>query len=442
MQTAWKGLMAMKVIATGRRRLSGRNFMSNTNYWVAMTLMVMLGLVALPALSAEPGTTNTPSMTDRTTSVCTFVQSNKVIGARVQNNSGDKLGTIDDIVLTADRHMVLYAVLSHGGAMGIHEKYFAVSWSALTVQAKEPGKIDYLVLDIPKDTLSNSQGFDHKNWPVSADTTLFKVPMAHEERETGTLTSISRYQKVSELSGLTVQNTQKESLGDIECLMIDQRKGKVNFALVGYGGVMGVREKLSPVPWKSIEIQPEQKIAMLQADKNKLTSLSFLMKDYPNFSDRQYTDRIFRTYNIEPPAHVAAEPKEAMSFDAWKADSDYNKKYDVSKLTTSEGTVQSLGTFHIEANSAPGLLIELKTEKGDVMVVHAGPSAFAQSKSFTLATGDKISVSGTQIEFDSKTILMAGEVKRGNDTLTLRDSSGKVQWDVNELQKIGTESSK
>ena len=414
-----------------------------------MTLMVMAGLMTLPAIAAGPGMTDNPSMTDRPATDEMFVQSNRVIGARVQNNSSDKLGTIEDIVLTTDRHMVLYAVLSHGGAMGIHEKFFAVPWCCLTVQAKEAGKIDYLVLDIPKDTLDSSQGFDHKNWPVSADTTLFKPSAANaamkehmtQGHETGNLTSIDRYQKVSELSGLTVQNAQKESLGDIECLLIDQRKGRVTFALVGYGGVMGVREKLSPVPWQSIEIQSEQKIAMLQADKNKLDSLSFLMKDYPNFSDRQYTDRIFRTYNIERP-HVAAEPKEAMSFDSWKADSDYNKKYDVSKLTTSEGTVQSLGTFHIEANSAPGLLIELKTEKGDVMMVHAGPSAFAQSKSFTLATGDKISVTGTQVEFDSKTILMAGEVKRGNDTLTLRDSSGKVQWDVNELQKTGTESSK
>lgn len=443
MRAAGESLTAMASSPPGGADSPGRIFMSHTNWWVTVILVAMAALVVSPAIAAGPGATDNPSMTDRPASTEMFLQSNKIIDARVQNTSGEKLGTIEDIVLCSDHRMVLYTVLSHGGAMGIHEKYFAVPWSALTVQTKE-GKIDYLVLDVSKDTLNNSQGFDHKNWPVHADTTLFKAAAESSDKaamgsEAGNSSSITKFQKVSQLTGLSVSNQQKESLGDIECLLIEQEHGKAQFALVSYGGVLGVGEKFSPVPWQAIEIQPEQHMAMLNADRSKLDSLSFVMKDYPNFSDRQYRDRIFQTYNIQP-GRVAAEPKEA-SFDAWKADSDYNKKFDASKVTTIEGTVQSVGSFHI-GDSAPGLRIRVQTEKQDVLLVHAGPCAFAKSKNFNLASGDKISVTGSQIEHNGRTILMASEIKKGNDTLTLRDSSGKVQWDVNELQKMGTESEK
>ena len=182
-----------------------------------MTLVAMAGLVVLPVLAADPGTDN-PSMAVRPTSADMFLQSGKLIDARVQNTSGEKLGTIEDIVLTADHRMVLYAVLSHGGAMGIHEKYFAVPWSALTVQTKDR-KVDYLVLDISKDTLGNAQGFDHKNWPLQADTSLFKTSVAGPAVEAGNQSAITKCQRVSELTGLSVRNQQKESLGDIECLL-------------------------------------------------------------------------------------------------------------------------------------------------------------------------------------------------------------------------------
>ncbi len=158
--------------------------MYRMNWWLAMALVAMAGLAALPAIAAGPAPTVQPSMTKPLATGCMFAQSSKVIGAGVQNNSGEKLGTIDNIVLTTDRQTVLYAVLSHGGTMGIHAKYFAVPWSALTVQAKGC-KVDHLVLDITKAALDKAAGFDHKLWPVSADTTLFKVPWPPENPRAG-----------------------------------------------------------------------------------------------------------------------------------------------------------------------------------------------------------------------------------------------------------------
>ena len=398
------------------------------NWWMATALAAMSGLAALPALGAGPGTT-----------ADLFVQSDNVIGARVQNLHDEKLGTIKDIVLTPDRQMVLYAVLCRGGELGAPEQYFAVPWSALTVQTKD-GKIEFLSLDISGDLLDKTGGFDHKNWPLRADTTRFKASIPHgefnstviQESDTRKQGRITKYQKASELTGLTVRNEQEVNLGDLECVLINE--GKVAFALVSFGGLMGVGEKYSPVPWRVVQIEPERNVAMIPADKTKLESLSFQMKDYPTYSDPRYTAKIFTAYNARPEHRVAATPRDIMPFDVWKADSDYNKKFDASKMTTIEGTVHSVGSFYLE-NSAPGLRIRLQAKGEITVLVHGGPKAFAQGRNFTLAPGDKISATGSQVDFDGRTILMAGEIKKGDETLTLHDSKGNVRWNVNELRK-------
>lgn len=411
--------------------------MSQVKWWVAVMVMAMMG-AAFPALAAENGS-QTPAVSAGNGSSDMLIRSDKFIGARVQNSSGEKLGTIHDIVLGPGHRMVLYAVLSHGGAMGIGEKYFAVPWQSLTPTLQEQGKVDFVTLNISKDELDKAQGFDHKNWPDRPDTTLFKTQISErrgerlilgretEMREGG----IMKYQKVSEINGLDVKNDRNESLGDVSFLLIGP-KGLVRFAAISHGGFLGAGEKYSAVPWQAIRLDTSRDLALLNVDKKLLEENSFVEKDYPNFSDRQYTMKLYQLYKVEPGSVTARET--TMNFDAWKEGSDYNKHFDSSKVTTLEGTVQEVGQFTVSEGAAPGLMIMLKTDKGEMMTVHGGPLAFSESKNFKLASGDKISVTGCQVSMEGKTVLMAGEIKKGGETLLLRDKDGKIQWDVTTLQ--------
>lgn len=60
-------------------------------------------------------------------------RASKVRGATVVNESGDRIGTIDDIIITRDGRES-YAVLSVGGFLGLGEHLVAVPYSQLAMQ--------------------------------------------------------------------------------------------------------------------------------------------------------------------------------------------------------------------------------------------------------------------------------------------------------------------
>ncbi len=86
-------------------------------------------------------------------------------GDDVVNLQGDKLGSIEDIMLDVRSGRVAYAVLSFGGILGMGDKLFAIPWGALTLDADRK----CFVLDVPKDRLQNAPGFDKDHWPSMAD---------------------------------------------------------------------------------------------------------------------------------------------------------------------------------------------------------------------------------------------------------------------------------
>jgi sporulation protein YlmC with PRC-barrel domain len=86
-------------------------------------------------------------------------------GDKVYNMDGEDLGEIEDIMLDVRSGRIAYAVLAFGGVMGIGEKFFAIPWSALTLDADR----ECLVLDIEKERLKGAPGFDKSHWPSMAD---------------------------------------------------------------------------------------------------------------------------------------------------------------------------------------------------------------------------------------------------------------------------------
>jgi sporulation protein YlmC with PRC-barrel domain len=90
-----------------------------------------------------------------------------LIGDTVVNSSGEDLGKIEAIMLDVTSGRIAYAVLSFGGFLGMGSKYFAIPWSALTLDTDEKR----FILDISKDRLENAPGFDKDHWPSMADAT-------------------------------------------------------------------------------------------------------------------------------------------------------------------------------------------------------------------------------------------------------------------------------
>jgi len=71
-----------------------------------------------------------------------LIAADKVEGTSVYNPSGDKLGTVDHIMLDKASGRAVYAIMSFGGFLGIGERYHPLPWAELKF---DDGKGGYIV---------------------------------------------------------------------------------------------------------------------------------------------------------------------------------------------------------------------------------------------------------------------------------------------------------
>ena len=74
-----------------------------------------------------------------------------------------------------------------------------------------------------------------------------------------------------------------------------------------------------------------------------------------------------------------------------------------------------------------GLHLVLNASAGSVEV-HVGPIWFVTSKNVTFAKGDVVSVVGSQMKMSGQEFVVAREIRKGDQVLTLRDSNGLPLW--------------
>ena len=93
-----------------------------------------------------------------TTSVTsgTLIAAEKVNGTNVYNLAGDKLGSIDDIMIDKVSGRAIYAVMSFGGFLGMGEKFHPLPWAKLKYDARKGGYI----VNLDKKVLEGAPSYD------------------------------------------------------------------------------------------------------------------------------------------------------------------------------------------------------------------------------------------------------------------------------------------
>jgi sporulation protein YlmC with PRC-barrel domain len=84
------------------------------------------------------------------------ILASKVKGTAVYSETGDKIGTIEDIVLDKQSNQIMFAALGFGGFLGAGEKYYPVPWSLLDYNEDKDG----YVMPLSKDRLKNAPAYD------------------------------------------------------------------------------------------------------------------------------------------------------------------------------------------------------------------------------------------------------------------------------------------
>ena len=103
------------------------------------------------------------------------------------------------------------------------------------------------------------------------------------------------------LVGNDVYNHKDEDLGDIKEIMLDMRSGKVNYAVLSFGGFLGLGDKLFAVPWDALTLDTKNKRFVLNVDKDQLKDAPGFDKDkWPNMADQSWATKIHTYYGTTP----------------------------------------------------------------------------------------------------------------------------------------------
>jgi sporulation protein YlmC with PRC-barrel domain len=103
------------------------------------------------------------------------------------------------------------------------------------------------------------------------------------------------------LIGDKVVNPQGEDLGKIEEIMIDMGSGQVNYAVLSFGGIFGIGDKLFAIPWKLLRLDPDNKRFICDIPKDKLERApGFDKNNWPRMSDRDWGREVHTYYGQDP----------------------------------------------------------------------------------------------------------------------------------------------
>jgi hypothetical protein len=103
------------------------------------------------------------------------------------------------------------------------------------------------------------------------------------------------------LIGDSVVNGADEDLGDIKEIMLDMHTGQVAYAVLAFGGFLGMGEKLFAVPWQAMHLDTANKRFVLNVDKERLKTAPGFNKDaWPDMSDMTWANQIHSFYGTDP----------------------------------------------------------------------------------------------------------------------------------------------
>jgi hypothetical protein len=127
------------------------------------------------------------------------------------------------------------------------------------------------------------------------------------------------------------------------------------------------------------------------------------------------------------PLHSPAQDQPTRDRAAWGRDSEFARIYDPETVETITGDVLEVAYFTPRRAGGRGLHISLKSET-ETIPIHLGPEWFLENQELQLAVNDKLTVTGSRVTYDGKPAIIAGEVRKGDQVLELRDDRGIPRW--------------
>jgi sporulation protein YlmC with PRC-barrel domain len=98
-----------------------------------------------------------------------------------------------------------------------------------------------------------------------------------------------------------VVNLSGEDIGCIEELMVDVTTGRIAYAVLSFGGFMGIGNKLFALPWSALTVDEAKKRFVVNVTRDALDKLAGFDKDHwPDLNDLEYATGVYRQWGAQP----------------------------------------------------------------------------------------------------------------------------------------------
>ena len=98
-----------------------------------------------------------------------------------------------------------------------------------------------------------------------------------------------------------VVNASGEDLGKIEAIMLDVGSGRIAYAVLSFGGFLGMGTKLFAIPWSALTLDADEKRFILDIPKDRLENAPGFDKDHwPSMADPRWAKELHSYYGVTP----------------------------------------------------------------------------------------------------------------------------------------------
>lgn len=114
-------------------------------------------------------------------------------------------------------------------------------------------------------------------------------------------TNSARLISSSRVEGTPVYNLDGEKLGTVDSMMIDRDTGQVAYAVMAFGGFLGMGERRHPMPWKTMVYDKAREGYVVTLSREELEAAPNMdANEFGRLDDRDYEETVYTHYKAEP----------------------------------------------------------------------------------------------------------------------------------------------
>jgi sporulation protein YlmC with PRC-barrel domain len=385
-----------------------------------------------------------------------LVTGKNIIGKDVVSSSGDELGEINDLLIATKPGRVKYVVLSRGGLAGVGDTLYAIPFPAFDFDAVEKR----FMLPVSEDQIKNAPKLEGTDWKMlsqedrarqlnqyySIDDDDERRHKVFDERDWGHKRDDAALQrwpllKATDVRGQTLMSDEGTELGTIKDIVIDRTSGRIAFAVVSFGGTLGIGDKLVAIPWDLFDVNTEGKVFATKIDKEKVKAAPRLESDdwnefenpdyirnqYKHFGrDDQWLSTAARDLDDDDPSVKEGKRSGVHGKDA--PYSDYDQHYAKGREGDLAGTISGVTTAS-DANMPRIVMISVDSQDKKNVAAHLAPEEYLRTQGIAVKPGDRVTLHGRWCDIEGKECFIVATITPASGkAVMIRRPDGTYEW--------------